>query len=237
MRELAARVDGLRAGDPIAPGARVVECDCTFDELERRLAVNPPVFVHDLLPIEDGINPRKTLWNRKVGYHHYLICRSELKLYEAIELFGIPISSGELAVDLGAAPGGWSYVLASRGMRVTAVDPGELDIRVRDHPLITHARTTAGRFLQEGTQGSAALLVNDMKMEPERSCALMNDFARILIPNGWALTTLKLPTNAVPSWPGIINKARSFLEQSYDVAGIRQLRSNRSEVCCALKRK
>ena len=50
------------------------------------------------------------------------------------------------AVDLGAAPGGWTWQLAQRGLRVTAVDNGPLKGAVRDDPLVTHVREDAFRL-------------------------------------------------------------------------------------------
>ena len=44
------------------------------------------------------------------------------------------------AVDLGAAPGGWTWQLAQRGLRVTAIDNGPLKGEVADDPLVTHLR-------------------------------------------------------------------------------------------------
>ena len=48
--------------------------------------------------------------------------------------------AGQRAVDLGAAPGGWSWVLAQRGLHVIAVDNGPLKGDVADDPLVTHVR-------------------------------------------------------------------------------------------------
>jgi len=44
------------------------------------------------------------------------------------------------AVDLGAAPGGWTWQLATRGLRVTAVDNGPLKGDVASDPLVQHLR-------------------------------------------------------------------------------------------------
>jgi hypothetical protein len=238
MRELAARAEGLRAGDPIAPGARVIEWGGSFDELMRTLADNPPVFTQGVHLIGDERDPRDVLREARLGqpWPSYVICRSELKLLESVGLFGIPTPPGELAIDLGAAPGGWSRVLAARGMRVAAVDPGALDPRAADDPLVTHICTTAGQYLKTAIPGSAALLVNDMKMEPERSCAMMLDFAPMLKPGGWAVVTLKLPASAAPSWPGVISRARGVLAQLYSIVGVRQLNASRSEVVCVMNR-
>ena len=72
--------------------------------------------------------------------------RSALKLAEAFVTFlgareSELLCAGMRAVDLGAAPGGWTWQLARRGLRVTAVDNGALKGEVRDDPLVTHLRT------------------------------------------------------------------------------------------------
>jgi 23S rRNA (cytidine2498-2'-O)-methyltransferase len=53
---------------------------------------------------------------------------------------------GELVVDLGAAPGGWSYSAAKRGARVIAIDNGPLKGGALDHPLIEHRLEDAFGF-------------------------------------------------------------------------------------------
>ena len=72
--------------------------------------------------------------------------RSALKLAEAFITF-IPeearartIKPGMRAVDLGAAPGGWTWQLVERGLRVTAVDNGPLEASVASDPRVLHLR-------------------------------------------------------------------------------------------------
>jgi 23S rRNA (cytidine2498-2'-O)-methyltransferase len=72
--------------------------------------------------------------------------RSTLKLAEAFGTFLTDeeqlrlLRPGLHAVDLGAAPGGWTWQLARRGLRVTAVDNGPMKGSVADDPLVTHLR-------------------------------------------------------------------------------------------------
>ncbi len=71
--------------------------------------------------------------------------RSAQKLAEAIVVFlgereGELLRAGQRAVDLGAAPGGWTWVLASRGLRVTAVDNATLKGEVAHDALVRHLR-------------------------------------------------------------------------------------------------
>ncbi|HVY61134.1 MAG TPA: SAM-dependent methyltransferase [Planctomycetota bacterium] len=49
--------------------------------------------------------------------------RAHLKLEEGLEWSGLPIQPGDVAADVGCAPGGWSFVLLERGLVVHGVDP------------------------------------------------------------------------------------------------------------------
>ncbi|HVU39068.1 MAG TPA: SAM-dependent methyltransferase [Opitutales bacterium] len=72
--------------------------------------------------------------------------RSYLKLEEAFGLLGREPQTGETVVDLGAAPGGWSFCAAKRGASVLALDNGPLKGAALGHPLIEHERADAFRF-------------------------------------------------------------------------------------------
>ncbi|HVO87383.1 MAG TPA: 23S rRNA (cytidine(2498)-2'-O)-methyltransferase RlmM [Casimicrobiaceae bacterium] len=77
--------------------------------------------------------------------------RSTLKLAEAFEIFlGARAESvlkpGMHAVDLGAAPGGWTWQLARRDLRVTAVDNGALRGDVAIDPRVKHVRADGFTF-------------------------------------------------------------------------------------------
>lgn len=73
--------------------------------------------------------------------------RSYLKTEEAFAVMGIEPAPGETVVDLGAAPGGWSYSAARRGATVIAIDNGPMKGGAKDHPLIRHLREDAFKFL------------------------------------------------------------------------------------------
>jgi 23S rRNA (cytidine2498-2'-O)-methyltransferase len=72
--------------------------------------------------------------------------RSYLKVEEAYLVLGREPQAGETVVDLGAAPGGWSYSAAKRGARVVAVDNGALKGGALNHPLIEHRLEDAFKF-------------------------------------------------------------------------------------------
>jgi len=65
------------------------------------------------------------------------------KLHEAFAWLGTGPAEGDVAVDLGAAPGGWTRVLRDAGARVVAVDRGALDEGLQRDPQVTWLRRDA----------------------------------------------------------------------------------------------
>jgi 23S rRNA (cytidine2498-2'-O)-methyltransferase len=63
--------------------------------------------------------------------------RAYLKLWEAFTRLGARPHAGALCLDLGATPGGWTWVLANLGTRVIAVDKAPLDAAVAAMPGVT----------------------------------------------------------------------------------------------------
>ena len=60
--------------------------------------------------------------------------RAYLKLWEALTRLGRMPGPGEECLDLGASPGGWTWVLARLGAAVTAVDKSPLDPAIAAMP-------------------------------------------------------------------------------------------------------
>jgi 23S rRNA (cytidine2498-2'-O)-methyltransferase len=91
--------------------------------------------------------------------------RSYLKVEEACSVLGAAPGDGETVVDLGAAPGGWSYSAAKRGAQVIAVDNGPLKGGALGHPRIEHRREDAFHF-QPPAGGRYDWLFCDLVEEP-----------------------------------------------------------------------
>ncbi|MBL0292547.1 MAG: 23S rRNA (cytidine(2498)-2'-O)-methyltransferase RlmM [Betaproteobacteria bacterium] len=101
--------------------------------------------------------------------------RSTLKLAEAIQAFlgdqaGDLLRGGMKAVDLGAAPGGWTWQLVQRGLRVTAVDNGPLKGEVAEDPLVTHLRVDGLTYVP---RRPVDWMVCDIVDQPSRIAALV----------------------------------------------------------------
>ena len=93
--------------------------------------------------------------------------RAYLKLWETFTLLGRRPQPGELCVDLGAAPGGWTWVLASLGCRVFSIDKAPLDPRVQRMPEVNHC-IGSGFALDPRITGPVDWLFSDMICYPEK---------------------------------------------------------------------
>ncbi|MGA7802678.1 MAG: 23S rRNA (cytidine(2498)-2'-O)-methyltransferase RlmM, partial [Gammaproteobacteria bacterium] len=96
---------------------------------------------------------------------------------------------GMRAVDLGAAPGGWTWQLVRRHLRVIAVDNGAMDPALMDSGLVEHRQADGFGFQPDAT---VDWMVCDMVEKPMAVASL----AARWIGNGWcrhAVFNLKLP--------------------------------------------
>ncbi len=98
--------------------------------------------------------------------------RAYLKLWEALTRLGTHPQPGELCLDLGAAPGGWTWVLASLGARVIAVDRAPLDPHVAAMPGVA-ARLESAFGLDPASVAPVDWLCSDVIAYPARLLALV----------------------------------------------------------------
>jgi len=113
--------------------------------------------------------------------------RSAHKLAEALAWLGHGPEAGDQCVDLGAAPGGWSYVLAERRCQVMAVDLAALSPSVLRR--VRHERRNAFDFVPDEP---VDWVLCDMAYRPLEVAALLARWGR----HRWArflLANIKLP--------------------------------------------
>ena len=105
--------------------------------------------------------------------------RSTLKLEEAWHTFLASerwydyLGGGKLAVDLGAAPGGWTWQLVQQGMEVVAVDNGEMDSALMKSGQVIHLRADGFTFRPSKR---VDWMVCDMVEQPSRVLDLVADW-------------------------------------------------------------
>jgi 23S rRNA (cytidine2498-2'-O)-methyltransferase len=115
--------------------------------------------------------------------------RAARKLVEALDWFGRAPEAGEVCVDLGAAPGGWTAVLLERRARVIAVDPARLASELRGRKGLAHVQASAFEFAPDEP---ADWLFCDMAWRPLEVAALLAKWGR----RRWAgalVANVKLP--------------------------------------------
>lgn len=136
---------------------------------------------------------------------------------------------GQRAVDLGAAPGGWTWQLAWRGLRVTAVDNGPIADAVMRTEMVTHVRADGFKWRP---RSPVEWMVCDMVEQPSRIAALVSDW----VASGrcrHAIFNLKLPMKKRYQE---IEQCRELIGKRFALAGIsyrlrlKQLYHDREEI-------
>ena len=150
--------------------------------------------------------------------------RAEHKIREALETFNIKIGPDFEVLDLGAAPGGWTKVLASSAKRVVAVDPAALSPEVERLPNVVHSRCRAEETPRD--LGMFDLVTNDMNLAPAESARIMVDVAAHLKKDGFALMTIKFVTRNRKKH---VEEAIQILKSQYGNFKTRRLPHNRFE--------
>jgi 23S rRNA (cytidine2498-2'-O)-methyltransferase len=98
--------------------------------------------------------------------------RAYLKLWELFTVLGVRPSPGDLCLDLGACPGGWTWVLQKLGARVISVDKAPLDPSVAALPHVEERRESAFG-LDPRAIGPVDWLFSDVICYPARLLALV----------------------------------------------------------------
>ena len=98
--------------------------------------------------------------------------RAYLKLWEALTVIGRRPGPGEVCLDLGSSPGGWSWVLQQLGARIVSVDKAALAPAVAGLPGITY-RPESAFALDPAALGPIDWLFSDIVCYPARLLGLV----------------------------------------------------------------
>jgi 23S rRNA (cytidine2498-2'-O)-methyltransferase len=149
--------------------------------------------------------------------------RAFAKLVEAELRFGRRIAPGETCVDLGASPGGWTWVARQRGARVIAVDRSPLREDLMADPAVTFVRGDAFSYQPDRP---VDWLVCDVIAAPERSIELVLDWVR----RRWArhfVVTIKLREGDHPKLDRLKQELPALADDWY----LTHLCANKHEAC------
>jgi len=156
--------------------------------------------------------------------------RAYAKIEEAIAFGSLPVTAGQTALEIGAAPGGAVMALARRGLTVIAVDPGCLASQVLALPGVTHLPIKVGALRWEQLPARVDWLLLDVNLAPQ---VALHEIAR-LMPKlrdtlRGAVLTLKLNDWAfVDELPKLVERIHQL---GFADVRLRHLPSNRREIC------
>jgi 23S rRNA (cytidine2498-2'-O)-methyltransferase len=150
--------------------------------------------------------------------------RAARKLAEAFAWLGTSPGSGEVCVDLGAAPGGWSWLLLEQRARVIAVDPARMDAALMRNPRLRHVQGSAFDYAPDEP---VDWLFCDMAWRPLEVAQMLGRWAR-LRQTRMLVANFKLPMKRKVE---MVERLRSLLEQSgFSAVRMRQLYHDREEI-------
>lgn len=161
------------------------------------------------------------------------VSRAYFKAAEAIVWSGFDLQPGDLAVEIGSAPGGACGRLLELGLRVIGIDPAEMAPQIEQHPNYTHYQARAGDLPRKTFRGAKWLLV-DSNVKPDKTLVTVanvvkneqTQFEGLII-------TMKLGDY---SEAAEIEKWRTkILGWGASQVNVRQLARNKCEVCFAVQ--
>ena len=173
--------------------------------------------------------------------------RSSSKLSEALEalrVLGVEPKLGETAVDLGAAPGGWTLVMMRHGVNVTAVDHAELDLpkdkdakkdkagakKLPKNPVgkVIHVKENGLKFRPTEV---VDWLCCDMVMGSRQTLEVLGEWLKEDLMRNFVVN-IKLPQAAENSWPAVKEALELFdvHRSGWKVMRARHLFHDRNEV-------
>ena len=161
------------------------------------------------------------------------VSRAYYKAAEAIVWSGFDLQPGDLAVEIGSAPGGACGRLLELGLRVIGIDPAEMDPQIEQHPNYTHFQARAGDLPRKTFRGAKWLLV-DSNVKPDKTLVTVANVVKNEQTRFQGLIiTMKLGDYSeaveIEKWRAIV--------QGWGAAEIkvRQLARNKCEVCFAVR--
>ncbi|NIL97467.1 MAG: hypothetical protein GTO62_10115 [Planctomycetales bacterium] len=160
-----------------------------------------------------------------------MVSRAYLKTSEALDWMSLPIKPGQRCVELGCAPGGSTQALLDRGLRVTGIDPANVDPRIAQQKNFWHLRKRAAD-VQRKEFSPFQWLIADMNVAPPYTLATVRDIVthRLVHIRGLLLNLKLADWTMANQLPQYVEEVRSW---GYPIVRARQLSHQRHEICIA----
>ncbi len=137
--------------------------------------------------------------------------RAYLKVIDGLKYMGVDLPAGECALEIGSSPGGATYALLKKGLKVEGIDPGEMAQVCLDHPNFLHHRESIQDFHVSSLKDHVQWLYVDMNLAPEGSLREIEKVVEAVRPSlKGAFITLKMTkfelVSRVPMYLNIMGK-------------------------------
>jgi 23S rRNA (cytidine2498-2'-O)-methyltransferase len=156
--------------------------------------------------------------------------RAYIKLREALLWSRAPVREGDLAVEIGSAPGGASYALLEHGLRVLGIDPAIVKPVVSLAPNYRHLSKSVMFVEAEELPEEIDWLLLDMNADPDVSILGAERIADLCPQLLGVILTLKLN-----EW-SFADRIPDYLKRLRESLGLSRIRAtqlahNRREIC------
>ena len=170
----------------------------------------------------------------KVAWPAEAVSRGYLKMAEALLWSRLPVEPGDRCVEIGSAPGGSCQALLERGLRVTGMDPAEMDPALLEHPDFTHIRARPASLKRREFRSFRWLTV-DTNVAPQHTLDTVEEIVtnRQVRIRGLLLTLKMTDWELAEAIPEYLQRVRDW---GYHYVNARQLAFNRQEICVAALR-
>lgn len=179
--------------------------EAVVNALPAEVQLHPKQFTHVLSIARErgryyyGLAPKELFWGPESGVHSVQmdkVSRAYHKMKEVftrIDCLRLADTAQWTAIDVGAAPGGWTQYLSPLMKQVISIDPGEL--RIELPPNVVHLKKKVEDCMEElRKEAPVDMLACDMNMcEALQAIEVMLPLAPLLRKGGYIVMTWKLP--------------------------------------------
>lgn len=164
----------------------------------------------------------------------HMVSRAYLKMSEAIAWSGFPIEPDDCIVEIGSAPGGACQRLLDLGLRVTGIDPAEMDPLLLANPRFEHWRGKSSAMRRK-MYSKFRWLAADANVAPNYTLDAVEDIVNYKTSRiQGVLLTLKLSSyELAEQLDTYMARVRSW---GFSRVEVRQLAANRRECCLVAER-
>ncbi len=164
----------------------------------------------------------------------HMVSRAYLKMAEALAWSELPFEPDDCVVEIGSSPGGSCQRLLDLGLKVTGIDPAEMDPVLLANPRFEHWRGKSSAMKRK-MYSKFRWLVADANVAPNYTLDAVEDIVSYKTSRIKGLIlTLKLSSyELADNMEAYVERVHSW---GYPRVEVRQLASNRRECCLVAER-